>query len=67
MPDKPITIRVLKTVEHEDGSPRWRVGTQIHTTREELKDRGVPESSYTVITPGGGEDKPNTTSTTKKT
>jgi len=49
MPDKPITIKVTQEVTHKDGSPRWKTGTQIHTTREELKQRGVDPGSYDVV------------------
>jgi hypothetical protein len=68
MNDQPITIRVTKEVEHKDASPRWRVGTQIITTRKELADRGVPSDSYIVApgtAPASGEQNTKTTAPTR--
>jgi len=52
MPDTPLTIKITKVVTHTDGSPRWKQGTTIHTTREELAKRNVPSGSYDVVGPG---------------
>ncbi|MCC6679868.1 MAG: hypothetical protein IT445_03100 [Phycisphaeraceae bacterium] len=44
-----MKIKVTKITHHKDGSPRWKPGTQITISSDELQRRGVPAENYEVI------------------